>query len=164
MRLETHDIFLRPVGGLLALNHEPTEVWSTSPTEQLVNTWTEMFSFLYKPKERGKILWVEVYLKYRVKATTVTADVDERVRARNQLFTDGVYVNISDELATADIGQNWVTRITSGFILPITGGAGLGNFDEVPCEFQIQMRTNEADTGRLEVSSESFIRIVYEEI
>jgi hypothetical protein len=161
--LEMKDLTLRLHGGNLALGSDPTEVWTTSPTVMAVNTWTEMFHFIFQPPGLiGKIVWIYIYLKYRVRATTVTADVDERVRARNirgrEYLTPPAYINISNELATANIGTNWVTRITSGYVFPTPQ-----SLDEVPFELQVQMRTNEVDTGRLEVSSESYIRVVYKE-
>lgn len=144
----------------LAIGDDPTEVWGTSPTVQVADEWTEMFHQEINLEPRGRILWVYFYLKYRVMATTGTADVDERIRARN---LRGIYQNISDELATANIGAAWVTRATSGYVNPRTGGSGASNLDRVPFELQIQMRTNEVNTGRLEVSSLSFVRVVYQE-
>ena len=144
----------------LAIDSDPTEVWSTSPVLQPANTWTEMFSQLFQIEPPGKILWVYFYIKYRIYATTATADVDERIRARNMGAT---YQNISDELATANIDVTPIERITSGHVNPRTGGAGDANFDYLPFEISIDMRTNEVNTGRLEVSSESFVRVVYEE-
>lgn len=144
----------------LAIDSDPTEVWSTSPILQVVNTWTEMFHQLFQIEPPGKILWIYFYIKYRVRATTATADVDERIRARN---LNGTYQNISDELATVNIGTVNIERITSGYVNPRTGGAGAANLDYLPFEIAIEMRTNEVDTGRLEVSSESYVRVVYEE-
>ena len=144
----------------LAIGSSPTEVWSTSPTVQAVNTWTEMFSQIFKIEPGGEIKWVYFEIKWRVRATTATADVDERVRAR----TEGeAYSLISDELATANIGIAWITRTTSGYVNPRFGGAGQPNFHMQPFEVAIEMRTNEVNTGRLEVSSESYVRVVYEE-
>ena len=157
------DLTLRLHGGDLALGSDPTEVWTTSPVTMAINTWTEMFNFDFLPPGLiGEIVWIYIYLKYRVRATTATADVDERVQARNirgrEYLTAPVYVLISDELATANIDVNWVTRVTSGYVLPTSR-----SLDEVPFELQVQMRTNEVNTGRLEVSSESYIRVVYKE-
>ena len=64
-------------------------------------------------------------------------------------------MTISDTLATANIGTNWIERITSGFVFPVA------NFDEMPFDFAVQGRTNEANTLRLQVSSESYIQAVF---
>ena len=146
----------------LSIGDDPTEVWSTSPTVQDADTWTEMFSQIFDQLGKaGRILAVYFYIKYRVRATSGTADVDERVRARNR---NGEYQNISNELATANIGTSDITRVTSGWVRPRTQGWGQANFDHVPFEVQIQMRTNEANTARLQVSSDSYVRVVYEEM
>lgn len=144
----------------LEIGSDPTEVWSTSPTVMTADEWTEMFHELFQIEPPGSILWAYFYIKYRVRATTVTADVDERIRARSM---GEVYSLISDELATANIGTDWVTKITSDHVSPRFAGQGLERFDSQPFQVQIQMRTNEANTARLEVSSESWVRIVYEE-
>jgi len=139
----------------LAVGEDPTEVWSTSPVTMPADTWTEMFSQLFNIKPPGRIVWIYFYIKYRVRATTATADVDERIRARNR---DGTYQNISDELATANINITWIIRSTSGYVDPRSP-----NFNQLPFEIAVDMRSNEVDTGRLEVSSESYVRVVYEE-
>lgn len=142
----------------LEIGSSPTEVFSTSPTTMAVNEWTEMYNQKFDIEPKGRIIWIYWYIKYRVRATTVTADVDERIRARNLYST---YQNISDELATANIGTAWVTHITSGYVNPRRAGEQLSNLDRIPFEVQIQMRSNEANTGRLEVSSESYVRVIY---
>ena len=153
--LKTKDITLRPFGGNLAIGSDPTEVWSTSPVLLAADEWVDMFEWTFEPLERGEILWIYVYIKWRVSAAaSATADVIERIRARN---VGDAYQNISDELATANINVNWVTRTTSGYILPLAG------LNRVPTDFLVQMQTNELNEGRLEVSSESFIRIVFKE-
>lgn len=147
-----NDVTLRLVGGNLAIGTADVESWSTSPTIQYPNYWYDMFNFIFESRPPGIIQWVYIYLKYRVRATTATAVVIERVSARNKDYT---WVTISNELSTANIGIAWITRTTSGFLLPIT------NFNRVPLEVAVQMQTNETDTARLEVSSESYIRCVY---
>lgn len=165
VKLGTIDVTLHLLGGNLALGNDPTEVWSTSPIVMAADVWTSMFDFLFELLEKGEILWIYVHLKYRVAATTGTADVIERVRMRNK--DADAWEVLSNELATANIGLAWVTRITSGYIFPVEGGEGALNIKrgifQVPFDFQVQMQTNEVDTARLEVSSLSYIRVVFKE-
>lgn len=164
--LRTLDVQLALHGGDVALGVSPTEVWTTSPTVMGAGAWTDMFNFLFFPLERGLILWIYLYLKYRVCATTATADVIERLRMRNR--NADTWEVVSDELATANIGVAWVTRITSGYILPVEGGEGAYDIKrgifQVPFDFAVQMQTNEVNTARLEVSSLSYLRVVYKEV
>jgi hypothetical protein len=166
-QFDVYDITLRPVKGNLSIGVDPVEVWSTSPSVLPVNTWTDMLTFTFEPRVVGQLLEVYFYLKYRVRApVSVTADVDERVQARNKGLTDG-WLNISDELATANIGTAWITRITSGWVMPTrnpdytVAGVRNPNFFLVPFDIRVQMRTNEENEGRLEVSSLSYIRALF---
>lgn len=165
---EVYDITLRPVKGNLAIDSDPVEVWSTSPIVLPVDTWTDMLTFTFEPGVVGILQELYLYLKWRVRApVSVTADVDERVQGRNKGWSALSFVNLSDELATANIGTGWVTRITSGWVAPTrnpertTAAIINPNFYVVPFDLRVQMRTNEVDEGRLEVSSLSYLRAIF---
>ncbi len=145
------------VGGNLEIGTADIENRSTSPTEMDADEWTEMFEYFVniRPRRGISLIYVYVYLKYRVQATTGTADVEERIQVRTRHGRiRGSWLTISDELATPNIGAAWIERITSGVLLPIDG------LMYAPFFLKVEMQTNEADTARLEVSSESYVRVV----
>lgn len=147
-----YDVVIYPVGGALVIDTQNIKTFSTSPAAMAADTWVDMFNFTYQPSSAGKLLYIEFFLEYQVRATTATADTVERIRARNK---DSAWVLISNEKTTTDLGTTFIMRTTSGRVVPAA------NIDSVPFEVAVQGKTNEADTLRLEVSSNSSIRAVY---
>lgn len=145
----------------LDIGSDPTEKWSQSPTSQVADAWTRMYRETFEVEPRGRIIWLYLYIKYRIYARTNTADVDERIRGRNK---DGDWGNISDELSTVNLSAAGPTLIrrTRGYVSPRPLSLDQ-QLNRQPFEIEIEARTNETDSLTLEVSSESYVRVVYEE-
>lgn len=139
-----------------------SEQWSGSPQTQNANEWTDMYEETFRIEPPGKGIHYYFCIKYMVYALSATADIDERIQARNN---PGYYGNISDELHTDNLGVTGTTiyRKTCGVVCPRNLGAGAYAFDEQPFDVKIQLRTNEANMGRLRVSSISYVEVLWEE-
>lgn len=144
----------------LSIGNDPTEQWSGTPTTQPANTWTDMYQESYEHEKIGKLTWLYFYIKYRIYATPPAGvTLCQRIRGRDR---EGFWGNISDEYCDNMLGTT-LTKITSGYINPRTFGEFQHGLMAIPFDVQVQIRVNIANAGRLEVSSESYVRAVYEE-
>lgn len=96
------------------------------------------------------------YILGEFKATsTGTADVEWKPQARND---DGTWVDLASYVDMPDVGTSYTASTLKGYFTLVD------NFDEIPFDFQILIKCDEATEGKGRIKSGSYIRAIFKDI
>ena len=127
--------------------------WSAETDTGLADTDVAVESVTIRPPALGALLEVEFGLTAVFKAiSSATADLSYRWQARDK---GGTWVDLHGAVTKTDIGTTYVEETRSGRFRPVA------DFDSLPFEVRLVIRSSEADQGRARVKNSSYVRVKY---
>ena len=101
---------------------------------------------------------IDVYFNIECEFRTTssaTADIAWKAQARNK---NGTWIDLSDSVYVGNVGTIYTASNLVGYF------AVVDNFDEIPFDFRILLRSNEIDEGTGRVKSGSYARTIFRDI
>ena len=151
-----HDFTVQLTTGDLTSTVQYSTIDSTTTKDIAITMFSKDIDFSFGTGAHKYIIDCYFYIVCEFSsATTNTADVEWKPQARND---DGTWTDLASYVDMPDVDTTFTESVLKGY------ATTSATFDEVPFNFRILMKCDEADEGIGKVKSGSYIRVTFEDI